>query len=255
MQTIQVLTKTGSYLRISPQLNLKPSRWVNVSIFALYCIGFVVNSGITILTFDRIIQKILRILRDFSFFCNNFYIFFWIPTKTRKWLFLTENLENLKTANEKQNHQSCYVIIIVHIIFFIASSLFSLCIIQVYGFIILPLMLVELFQAYTLLFYLILAYAFLFVICEKYELQKNKNFEPYTVKKKLFILSAIVKNFNEIFGWPLLFNVTCCGSGTLIFLDTLINSGTWAQSTWASLFGLSVFFVIVLKMVQYFLQL
>lgn len=225
-------------MTISPQLtkNPKPKRYVNVIIFVIYCVGLLLYFGVCLFSTNSVVQKTLQILREISFFCNSYYILVVTPIKTQKWLLLVKNLETLKTNNEKPNHQSYYVIIVAHVFFFVGASLFSFCFIKIVGVITLPLLLVEIFHGYIALFYLLNAYAFVYVIHKKYEFQNYKKrlsqFNPNTVKNNLFILSTIIKHFNDIFGWPLLFNVSFCVFGNLFFIDFFLNSDLHSQSVW-----------------------
>jgi gustatory receptor len=256
LEIVETVFTFGKFAALSPSStkNHNPhwfQKLYEILVFVVYVVGFVVTSYINKQQYQFLtsMQLVLAIFTDLNQFCHVFYILIVMMRFRRSlWFRLIETLATVKSTSQKYPFKLIFVVLQLVYFFLCFCGVYSG--VQYAGLSFVSYSVLQWYQHYIQFFYLVVTSAVLILILSKYQslsetlsqvIKTNSQLRSRVltqilkkIRNNIFTLKEVVEIFNEIFGWMILFNIFCCVSKSLNFLDILIKmSGRW--TTWDAL--------------------
>ncbi|KAJ3620278.1 hypothetical protein MTP99_004243 [Tenebrio molitor] len=256
LEIVETVFTFGKFAALSPSStkNHNPDwfqKLYEILVFVVYVVGFVVTSYINKQQYQFLtsMQLVLAIFTDLNQFCHVFYILIVMMRFRRSlWFRLIETLATVKSTSQKYPFKLIFVVLQLVYFFLCFCGVYSG--VQYAGLSFVSYSVLQWYQHYIQFFYLVVTSAVLILILSKYEklsetlsqiIKTNSQLRSRQlteilkkIRNHIFTLKEVVEIFNEIFGWMILFNIFCCVSKSLNFLDILIKmDGRW--TTWDAL--------------------
>jgi hypothetical protein len=179
------------------------------------------TSNYHVLTF---MQFVLAILFELKQFCFLFYV-------------LIKSLATVQAALQRIPIKMVFVV--PQVVYCCLTAFGFYAVFQHFSFLHLVFSVLECYHHFTQFFYIVVTSTFLVLLLSRYErlreilLQVGKTRSQLhskeiiatlrRVKSGVFALKQGVEDFNDIFGWAILFNIFSCVSRTLVYIDLIVK--------------------------------
>jgi hypothetical protein len=247
LQIIDTLFTCGKFAALTPSStkNTNPywsQKLYSTSVFLVNFVAFIVSTCDSTLNYHLLtsMQFVLATLFELNQFCFLFYVLIVVMILRRsRWFRLIKSLATVQAAPQRIPIKMVFVV--PQVVYCCLAAFGFYAVFQYFSFLHLVFSVLECYHHFTQFFYIVVTSTFLVLLLSRYERLRETLSQARsqlhaqqivatlkTVKSGVFALKGGVEDFNDIFGWAILFNIFSCVSRTLVYIDLIVKkSDMW----------------------------